>query len=116
MYVSTVGNDIADVDADAKSDRPLGSHLAINDRNLLLHSERTPHGAVDTVEHHEKRVTTGVDNPTAMGSDRRVDDFAAQSAHPIKRSNVVQSDQAAVSDHVGMNHNNQLSPIRRLCG
>src|SRR6516162_1423677 len=59
--VGAVGNDIANVDADAKSDSSVRSHLAIKDRYLLLHSQRTPHRAIDTVEHHEQRVATGVD-------------------------------------------------------
>jgi hypothetical protein len=41
-----------------------------------------------------------------MGIDRPVDDFAAQPAHPVERSNVVQPDQAAVANHVGMDRDN----------
>jgi hypothetical protein len=116
MYVGAVRDDIADVDTDAKSDSSVGSCLAVKDWDLLLHSERTSHGTIDTVEHHEQRVAAGVDDPATIDIDRRVDDFAPKPAHPIKGSNIVQPDQAAVTDHISMNHDNQLAPIRGLAG
>jgi hypothetical protein len=56
--------------------RVIGRYLTINDRDLLLHSERTPHSTVDAVEHHEQRITTGVDDPATIRSYRRVYDLA----------------------------------------
>jgi hypothetical protein len=111
MYVGAVGNDIADVDADAKSDSSIGRNLAINDKDLLLYLERTPNRAIHAVEHREQPVAAGLDDPTAIRIDGRVDDFAAQPAHPVERSDVIQPDQAAVTDYVGMNHDDQLAPI-----
>ena len=60
MYVGPVWNDIANVDADTKSDRSVGGHLSANDRDLLLYSKRTSHGAIDAVEYHEQRSRAGI--------------------------------------------------------
>ena len=38
---------------------------------------------------------------------------AAESPQPFERSNIIQANQAAVANHVGMDDGDQLPPIRR---
>jgi hypothetical protein len=111
VQVGAIRNGIARIDADAEPNTAVERSIAIVSGNLLLYFYGAAHCPIDTVEHHKKHIARRVDDPSAMLGDRRLDDFAAQPAHPIERTNVVQANQAAVSDHVGMNHNNQLSPI-----
>ncbi len=89
--VSAIRYHIADVDTDAEPDRPIRGLVAIADGNLLLHPHGTAHRAIDAVEHDEQGVTCGIDDPTAVLSDRRVDKSDAKSPQSFQRSYVIQS-------------------------
>ncbi len=112
MQVGSVGNRVADIDPDAKADGPIGRVVIIMVRNLLLHLHGAAHCSVDAVEHDQQRVAAGLNDPAAMLRDRRVDHIAPQSAQPFESSDVVKPDQAAVADHVGIDHGYQ--PTVRL--
>ena len=113
MQVSPISNGVSNVDADAKADGSIRRLIAVVDRNLLLHLHGTAHRPVDAVEHDQQGVAAGLDDPAAMLLDRRVDQVAAESTQPFERSCVVQADQAAVADHVGIDDGDQLPPIWR---
>jgi hypothetical protein len=49
----------------------------------------------------------------AMLLDRRVYQDAAQRSQTCKCPRVIQPDQSAVTDHIGVEHDDQLPPIRR---
>lgn len=53
MKVSPLGNHVADIDGDAKTDGPIGRLVAIIFGHLPLHFHGTLHGAVNAVEHDE---------------------------------------------------------------
>jgi hypothetical protein len=110
MQIHTIGNHIANVYADPKSDSPIGGLIAIVLRHLLLDSDRAAHGSFNAVEHDEQRVACGLNDPPAVLGDRPVDQSAAKRLKPCERSNVVQPNQAAVTNHVGMNYGDQLPP------
>ena len=82
MQVGSVGNRVANVDADAKADGSIRRLVAVVDWNLLLHLHGTAHRPVDAVEHDEQGIAAGLDDPAAMLLDRRVDQVAAESAQP----------------------------------
>ena len=87
------------------------------DRNLLLYLHSTAHGPVNAVEHDEQRIATGLDDPAAVLFDRWVDQVRAESAQPFECSCVIQPDQTAVANHIGIDDGDQLPPILRLsCG
>ena len=50
MQISAVGNRVANIDADTKSDRLIWMLVGIKGRNLLLHLHRTAHRSVDAIE------------------------------------------------------------------
>ena len=110
MQVRAIGDHVADVDADPKPDGPIGRLIAIVVRHLLLHFDRAAHRPVDAVEHDEQRVAAGLNDPPAMLVDRWVDQSVAESPKPFERSYVIQPNQTAVTDHVGIDHGDQLSP------
>jgi hypothetical protein len=110
--ITAVWNHIADVDADAETgtDRPIGRLIAVAGWHLLLDLHRTAHCSVHAVEHHKQRIAAGIDDPAAMLLDGWVDSGTAESAEPFKRSNVIQVNQAAITNHVGMDDSYQLPP------
>ena len=107
--VSAIGNHIAHVDADAEADGPIRRLVAIVDGHLLLHLHGTAHRSINAIEHDEQRIAPRVDDPAAMLLDRRVDQVSTQSPQPFERSNIVQADQAAVPDHVGIERRRSAS-------
>ena len=96
--------------------RPIRRLVAIMDRHLLLHLHGTAHRPVDAVEHDQQRVAAGLDDPAAVLLDRRVDQVAPERAQPFERPGIVQPDQAAVADHVGIDDGDQLAAARGLAG
>ena len=108
--VSAIWNHIADVDTDAEADRPIGGLITIVGGHLLLHLDGTLHRPINAIEHDEQGVTARIDDPTAMLGDSWVDQSAAESLEPLKCSDVIQPNQAAVTNHVGMEDGNQLPP------
>jgi hypothetical protein len=108
MQVRTISNNIADVYANAKPDGPFGGLIAIIAGHLLLDTDRAAHCPIDAIEHDEQGVTTGLNNPPAMLVDSWADQSAAQPPKSCERSYVIPLNQAAVADHVGIDHGNQL--------
>ena len=106
------GNYITNIDADAKADCPIGRYVAIMGRNLLLHLHGTTDPrSVNAVKHEEQRVASCIDDPAAMLVDGWVDQVLAESPEPFERPYIIQTDQAAVTNHVGMEDGDQLPPI-----
>jgi len=108
MDVSSVWNYISEVDAEAKADQPIGGLIAIVCGNLLLYVHGAAHRSFNAIEHHEQRIAPGVDNPTAMFVDGRVNQCPAEHAESFEGSYVIQSDKVAVTHHVGMDDGNQF--------
>jgi hypothetical protein len=101
-------NDIASVDADAKADGPIGELVTVIGGNLLLHLYGTAHRTVDAVEHDEEGVTSCVNDSAAILVDCRVEHSPAESPEPIERSYVIQPNETTVTDHVSIDHGDQL--------
>jgi hypothetical protein len=53
-----------------------------------------------------------LNDPAAVFVDRWAYQSAAQSPQSFKRSNVIQPNQVTVTDHVGIDHGDQLAPAR----
>ncbi len=108
--IEPIWNDIADVDVDAEADRLIGREVAIMGGHLLLHLHRATHCSVNALENDKQGVTCGIDEPSAMLGDRWVNQSAPESAEPFQCSDIIQSNQAAVANHVGMEDGDQLPP------
>ena len=113
VQISPIGNRVANVDPDAEADGSIRRLISVMDRNLLLHLHGAAHRSVDAVEDNQQRIAPGLDDPAAMLVDRRVYQVAAESPQSFESSNVIQPDQTAISDHIGIDHGDQLSPIWR---
>ena len=113
VYVGSLGDHVADVDADPEADGPVGSLLAIDNGRLLLHGHGTAYSALYAVEHDQQRVAGGLGNSAAMLVYRRINQGAAQHLKSCNRARVVKVYQAAIADHVNVNDGDQLSTV---CG
>jgi hypothetical protein len=109
MQVGAIGKHVANVDADTKSDGAIGRLIAIVVRHPFLHVDSAAHSPVDAVEHDEQRIASGLNDPAAMLVDRWVDQNTAEGPQPLERSYIIQPNQAAVTDHIGIEHGDQLA-------
>ncbi len=112
VQISAIRDRIADVDPDPKADGPIRKLVTIKDRNILLHLDRKAYCPIDTVEYHQQGVAAGLNNPAAMSVEGRIDDLAPEFAQPLERLQVVQADQAAVANHVGIDDRDKSPWIR----
>src|ERR1700722_7842749 len=96
--IGSIWNYIADVNADAEPDRPVQRLIAITDGHLLLDFHRTSHGSVNAVEHDKEAVASGVDDPTAVLCNGRVNKNAPKLSETLERSDIIQPYQAAVAN------------------
>jgi hypothetical protein len=104
MQVCPIDYGVADVDPDAKSHCAVRRGLAIKIWDLTLDLHCALHRAVDTVEYHKQRVAPSLDNTASVFLNRGINNLIPKPAQPLQRPYVVQSDQAAVADHVGIKH------------
>ena len=81
------------------------------DGNLLLHLHGTAHRPVNAIEYDQQRIASSLNNPAAMLIDRRVYQVPAECPQTIERSRIVQANQTAVANHVGIQYGDQLPPI-----
>jgi hypothetical protein len=113
VQVGAVRNRITQVDPHTKADGTIRWLIAVMDWNLLLYSHCTAHRSIDAVKGDEQRIAAGLNDPATMLLDRWVYQVLAQSSEPSQGSGVVQTDQATVADHIGIDDGDQLPPIRR---
>ncbi len=113
MQVGSVRDRIADVDPDPKADSPIRWLVTVMDGNILLHLDCAAHCPIDAVEYHEQGVAAGLNNSAAMPLDGGIDEIAAEPAQPFEGFQVIQPDQAAVADHVGIDDGDQSPRVRQ---
>ena len=69
-----------------EADCPVSGLVAFEDRHLLLHLYGAAYRTVDAVEHDKQGIATGLDDPSAVLLDRRIDHVAAERAQAFERS------------------------------
>ena len=109
VQVGAVGDRVADVDPDAKADAAIVGVARVVGRHLLLHVHGTAHRALDAVEHDQQRIAAGLHHTAAILRDRRVDHLVAQRAQAFECTDIIETDQPAVAEDVGIDHGDQLA-------
>ena len=112
VQVCSIGDRVANVDPNAEPKGTIRWLISVMDRNLLLDLYGTTNCTVDAIEHYEQRIAPSLGDLAAMFVNRRVYQVAAQCPQPLQSSCVIQLDQTAVTDHVGIDDDDQLAPIR----
>src|SRR4051812_34279490 len=102
MQVGSISNGIADVDPDPKADGPIRRLVTVKQGNTLLHADWEPPGPVDTAKPHQQGVAAGLNSLAAIAVEGGINDFVTEIAQAFGSLQAGQPDQAAVTNHVGI--------------
>jgi hypothetical protein len=103
VAVNIVGvrDHVADIDPDAKAQAALLGHIQIAVGHRALNFGRTTHRVDDAGEFRQHAVTGGLDDPTAMLADLRIDHLAQMRLEAFVRSFLIDAHQARIAHHIG---------------
>jgi hypothetical protein len=73
MQVSSVGNRVAYINPDAKTNGAIRALVVVVEWTPLLHLYGAAHRTIDAIENNKERVAAGLNDPTRMFVYRRVD-------------------------------------------
>ena len=99
--VVILGDDVAEVDADAEFEPPLGGDIAVARGHLALHPNGATHRIDDAGELDKEPVAGGFDDPPVTFAKPRVGDLMPPGAQPGKRSVLVLAHQPGIAGDVG---------------
>ena len=108
MDVVAVNDHVAQIDADAEFDAPLGRLRGIALGHRLLHAHGAGHRFDDAGEFEQEAVAGGLDDAAFVLGDLGVDQFAAQRLQAGQRAGFVLAHQPAVARNIG--HENGGKP------
>ena len=98
--VLPVLDDVAEIDADAKLDPPVGRLLGVAQRHLALHVDGAAHRVDDAGELDQQPVAGDPDDAAAVLLDHRVGELAAQHPQPLEGALLVLADEPRVADDI----------------
>jgi hypothetical protein len=108
-------NDVPDVNADAEFDPLVLRHRRILVGHAALDFNGAAYRIHDAGELYQHAVARGLDDPAAMGGDRRVNEGPSDGLEPGQRAFLVSSHETAVPGDVRRQHSRQ-SPFDPLAG
>ncbi len=99
--VVALDHHVAEIDADAEHDAPVGRRLGLAVGDRLLHRDRAGDGIDHRGELDDRPVAHQLDDPALVLGQQRVDRLLAQGLDRGQRAGLVLLDQARVADDVG---------------
>jgi hypothetical protein len=99
--IITVGDDVVDIDADAKLDPLFLWYVGIAFQHAPLDIKRTAHRVHDAAELSQQPISGVLDDPPTVLTDLRIDERAQMALELDVRALFVQTGQAAVPSHIG---------------
>jgi hypothetical protein len=99
--VALFADDIAEIDADAEFDTPVGWDAGVAHGHLALKLNGAAHRIDDAGELGQQAVAGGRDDVSTVLVDLGIDEFAAMCLQPGERALLVGSHQPAVAGHIG---------------
>ena len=94
-------DDVAEMNADAKLDPPLGWHARVALDEAVLHLDGAAHRVDHAAELDETAVAGALDDPPVVRGDGGIDQVTAQPSEPRERAVLVGAGEPAVADYVG---------------
>ena len=91
---------IADVNADAEFNSPLGRHAGVALNEAVLQLDRAAHSIDDAPKLDDDPIAGALHDAAAMGGDGGVDQIAAETPKARKRSVLVRAGEPAVADDI----------------
>ena len=111
INIVVVADDVADVDADAELDAPIGWHIGIAFGHAALDFDGAAHSIDDADEFHQHAVAGGLDDAAPVLGDLGIDQFLAMRLELAKRAFLVDAHQPAVAGDVARENRGQ--PVGR---
>jgi hypothetical protein len=99
--VVAIGDDVAEIDADAESDAPVFGHFDFAVHHRPLDLDGAAHRIHDAREFHEQAVAGRLHDAAVVLLDFRIDELAAMRLEAFERPFLIHSHQARVSRHIG---------------
>src|SRR5262249_51122466 len=104
-------DDVAEMDADAKFDAPLGRHSGVALDHRVLNLDAAPNGVDDTAKFHKDSIAGALHDASVVDGDRRIDQVASQGAQPCQRAVLVRARQPAEPDDIRREDRGKLSRL-----
>src|SRR6266700_3930639 len=98
--VAALGDDVAEIDADAKPDLPLVGHLRLAVDHPALHLGGAAHRIYDAREFHQQAVAGSLDDAALMLLDLGIDELPAMRLETLVRAFLVRPHQARIARHI----------------
>ena len=99
---------VAEMDAHAELDAPVGRKANIALDHAVLHLDGAPHSVHHAAKLDDAAVASTLDDTSVMQSDGRVDEVASKSPKPRKCPLLVGPRKPAVSDHICRKNGREL--------
>ena len=93
-------DNVAQVDADAELDAPLGRQARVALDHAGLHFDSAAHGVHNTPELDDRAIAGALHNASVMNRDDGIDQIAAKRPQPRKNAILVRSREPAIADNV----------------
>jgi len=114
-HIACVFNNVANIDAHSKFNRPVGGDCRIAYGHAALNFDGAFHCFDDARELDKHAVARGLDDAAAMGDDGGLGDLATVRFHGCERANLVSTHQQGVAGNVRRQHSRQ-SPLHAFVG
>src|SRR5208337_3249637 len=102
-------DDVAEMDADAKLDAPLGRKAGVTLDEAVLQLDPAAHGVDDAAELDQDPVAGALDHPAVVDGDHRIDEVAAERPQPGENAVLVGAGKPREADDVGNQNCRQLA-------
>ena len=99
--VAAVGDDVAEVDPDAKGDAFVFGRLGVAVDHRPLDLDRATHRIDDAGKFHQHAVAGGLDDASVMLPDLRVDELATMRLQAVEGALLIRSHQPRITRHIG---------------
>ena len=96
-----LGHDIADIDAEAQPELPLGGQAGVAAEHGTLDLDRTGDGAHGARELDQEAVTHALDDPPMGSRDAGIDQFPAKRLQAAQGAGLVHAHEPAVAHDIG---------------
>ena len=107
-------HDIAEMDADAKLDAPIGWQPGIALDHAVLHFDSTAYRLDNAAKFDERAVARTLDDPTVMYGDGGIDQITPERSQPRQRSILIGAGELAESDDIGRQNRRNLPRLAHI--
>ena len=98
--IAVLEDDVAEVDADAELDAPVGRHVGIAPPHAVLDLDGGAHSVSYAVELDQQAVASGLDDAAIVLFDDGIDELDAMGPEASERAALVHLHEPTVADHV----------------